>query len=166
MLLKDKLNPGILKACVRYFLSSFYFSTNDSPSETWKMFLFHLKSCFCSWDIQIFVFLFSCPFSPVSHCFRGWSKKNLKVYDLKNCLNKTLITYFAWYLGKEKRCGIETSPIDRELNKEPFYEKIIQKIVPNPFLVLLNNPKQPLDTRNSFKNKVFWKRIIKKPLKS
>ena len=41
-----------------------------------------------------------------------------------------------------------------------------QKLPPDPFLILLNNPKQPLHTINSFKNKVFWKRTIKKPLKS
>ena len=41
-----------------------------------------------------------------------------------------------------------------------------QKLVPDPFLILLNNPKQPLHARKSFKNKTFWKRIIKKPLKS
>ena len=38
-----------------------------------------------------------------------------------------------------------------------------QKLVPDPFLVLVNNPKQPLHARNSFKNKIFSKRIIKKP---
>ena len=41
-----------------------------------------------------------------------------------------------------------------------------QKLVPDPFLILLNNQKKPLHASNSFKNKVFWKRIIKKPLKS
>ena len=29
-----------------------------------------------------------------------------------------------------------------------------------PFLILLNNPKQPLHARNSFTNQIFWKRII------
>ena len=39
----------ILKVCVRYFLSIFYFPPNDSPSETMKnVFLFHLKSSFRS----------------------------------------------------------------------------------------------------------------------
>ena len=41
-----------------------------------------------------------------------------------------------------------------------------QKLVPGPFLILLNNPKEPLHARNSFENKIFWKMIIKKPLKS
>ena len=45
-------------------------------------------------------------------------------------------------------------------------ENVHQKLVPNPFLILLNNPKHPFGARNSFKNKVFSKRIIKKPLKS
>ena len=36
-----------------------------------------------------------------------------------------------------------------------------QKLAPDPFLILLNNPKQPLHARNSFKNQIFWKTIIK-----
>ena len=43
------------KACVRYFLSNFIFSPNDSPLKTEKYFLFHLKSSFRSRDIQIFL---------------------------------------------------------------------------------------------------------------
>ena len=35
--LKISENPlDVLKACVRYFLSNFYFSPNDSPSKTMK----------------------------------------------------------------------------------------------------------------------------------
>ena len=41
-----------------------------------------------------------------------------------------------------------------------------QKPVPDPSLILVNNPKQPLYVINSFKNKIIWKRIIKKPYKS
>ena len=40
------------------------------------------------------------------------------------------------------------------------------KLVPDPFLILLNKTKQPLHERNYFKNKVFRKKIIKKPWKS
>ena len=47
-------------------------------------------SQYCSQDIQIFVFPSSPLFLPVSHCFRAWSKINLKVYDIINCLNKNL----------------------------------------------------------------------------
>ena len=93
-----------------------------------KCFLFHLKSSFRSQDIQIFVFPSSPLFLPVSHCFRGWSKINLKVYDIINCLNKNLIIHFVWYLEKEKRYNIETLSIDRVLNEEHFYGKIMQKM--------------------------------------
>ena len=99
-----------LKACVCYFLSNFYFWPNDSP------FLAYL----C---ISIFP-----SFSPVSHCFIGWSKIILKVYDVNNCQNKNLITHFVWYLKKEKRYEIETSIIDIVLNKEHFYGKVMQKM--------------------------------------
>ena len=64
-------------------------------------------------------------------------------------------------------CDIETLSMDRELNKENFYgnhaENVDQKLAPDPFLILINNPKKPLHARNSFKSKVFLKRIIKKP---
>ena len=90
------------KACVRYFLPNFCFSPHDKPFKNYeKMFLFHLKSSFRFRDIKIFVSLSSPLFLPVSNCFRGWSKENLKVYDVINCLNKNLITYFVWYLEKE-----------------------------------------------------------------
>ena len=61
-------------------------------------------------------------------CFRGWFKKNPKVYGIINCLNKNLITHFVWYLKKEIRCDIETLSIDRVLNTEHFYGKIMQKM--------------------------------------
>ena len=118
------------KPCVRYCFSNFYFSPNDSHSEIMKnVFLFHQKTSVHSQDIQIFLF-FSAPlFFPVSHCFRGcWFKKNFKVCDIINCLIKNLITHFVWYLEKEIRCDIEALSIDRELNKEHFYGKIMQKM--------------------------------------
>ena len=60
-----------------------------------NVFLFHLKSSFRSQDIQIFVIPSSPLFLPISHCFTGSSKKNLKAYDIINCLNKNLITHFV-----------------------------------------------------------------------
>ena len=33
-------------------------------------------------------------------------------------------------------------------------ENVHQKLVPGPFLILVNNPKQPLHARNSFENKI------------
>ena len=114
-----------------------------------KLFLFLRYSTFC---------IFGFPsFFPVSHCFRGWFKKNLKVYDVINCLNKNLITHFVWYLEKEIRFDIETLSIDRVLNT-----KWKNHAAPDQFLILLYNQ----IARNSFGNKIFWKRIIKKPLKS
>ena len=45
-----------------------------------------------------------------------------------NCPNKNLITHFVSYLEKEKRYDIETLSIDRVLNKEHFYGKVMQKM--------------------------------------
>ena len=120
---------GFVKAYVHYFLSNFYFLTKWCPSKSMKnVFLFHLKSSFHSRDIQILLFSPTPLFLPISHCFRGWSDINLKDYDIINCLNKSLITHFVWYLGKEKIYDIETLSIGRVLNKEPFYGKIKQKM--------------------------------------
>ena len=98
--------------------------------KLWKKNLFHLKSSFRSWDIQIFVFSSSPLFFPVSHCFRGWFKKNVKVCDVIICLNKDLITHFVWYFEKEIRCYIEILAIDRLLNTEHFYEKLCRECAP------------------------------------
>ena len=142
-----------IKACICYFLTNFYLSPNDSPSETVEDVFYFIEKALFVLKIfnQIFVFPSSPHFLPVSHCFRGWSKINLKVYDVINCLNKNLITHFVWYLEKEKSYDIETLSIDRVLNKKHFYGKIIQKmyvhqkLVLDPFFILVDNPKQPLD---------------------
>ena len=92
------------------------------------------KSSFCSRDIQICVCSSSILFLPVSHCFTGWSKKNLKVFDVINSLNKNL-THFVWYLEKKIRCDIETLSIDRVFNKED-YQKALKKLT----LIFLSSP--------------------------
>ena len=117
ILLKCAAIRKIFKACVRHFLTNFCFSPNDSPSKTMKDVLFHLKSCFCSWDIQFSVFPSSLLFIPVIHCFRAWSKINLKN-----------LTHFAWYLGREKSYDNENLSIDRVLNMDHFLWKIMQKM--------------------------------------
>ena len=136
----------------------FLFCIKWKPFKNYKKcFLLHLESSFPPRDIQIFVFSSSPLFFPVSHSFRGGSKKNIKFYDIIDCLNMNLITNFVWYLEKEIRCDMETLSTDRELNKENFYRKIMQhqKQAPDPFLILLNNWKQSSHARNSFKNKTF-----------
>ena len=117
----------IYKACVCYFLSNFHFSPNDIPSKTINVFYF-IKEALLILKILKFLYFHLPLFFPVSHCVRGWSKKNLKNYDVINCLNENLITHFVLYLEKEIRCDIETLSIDRELNKEHFNRKIMQKM--------------------------------------
>ena len=34
-------------------------------------------------------------------------------------------------------------------------QNVHQKLVPDPFLILVNSPKLPLHARNSFKNEIF-----------
>ena len=103
---RNMLPTKYLKACFCYFLSNFYFSPNDSSSKTIKnVFDFIWKALFI---LEIFKFLSFCLplFFPVSHCFIGWFKKNLKIYNVMICLNKNLITCFVLYLEEEIRCDI------------------------------------------------------------
>ena len=44
--------------------------------------------------------------------------------------------------------------------KKKHAENVNEKLIPDPFLVLVNNPKQPLHTRNCFTNHIFWKSHI------
>ena len=155
--------------CPAFFINFLFYQMIALHKSYEKCFLFHLKSSFRSRDIQIFVFPSSPLFLPVSHCFRAWSKINLKVYDVINCLNKNLIIHLVWYLEKEKRCDIETLSIDRVLNKEHFYgkyaEHMHQKLVPDPLLILVNNPKHSLHAINFFEKRYF-ERGFSKSLKS
>ena len=41
-------------------------------------------------------------------------------------------------------------------------ENVYQKLVPDPFLILVNSKKWQMHASNSFENNIFWKRIIKK----
>ena len=88
-----------------------------------KLFFFSRYSKFC-----ISIFPSFSPCQRIRACFRAWSKINLKVYDIIKCLNKNLITHLVWHFEKEERYGIETLSIDRVLNKEHFYGKIMQKM--------------------------------------
>ena len=111
---------------------------------------------FHSWDIQIFVFPSSPLFSPVKHYFGAWSKINLKICDVINCLNKILITHFVWHHEKEKGMTLKLFPLIEYIKKGTFLWKshadnVLWKLVPYPFLILVNNPKQPLLARNSLK---------------
>ena len=143
------------KACVRYFLTNFYLSRNDSPLKTMKaVFNFILKALFV---LEIFKFLYFhllLFFSLSIHCFRASSKINLKVYEIINCLNKNLIIHVVWYLEKKKRYVIETLSIDRVLNKDHFMEKswrkCAPKVSPRPLFYFAKQPKTAIACKKFF----------------
>ena len=110
-----------------FFIFAFFTKWQSFKNDE-RYFLFHLKSSFPSRDNQIFVFPPSPIFFPVCHCLRARPKINLKDSDVISCLNNKFMTHFVWYLEKEKRYDIETLAIDTVLNKEHFYEKIVQKM--------------------------------------
>ena len=117
-----------LKLVSAIFIKFLLFHQMIALQKPWKMLFISSKSSFPSWDIQFFVILSFPIFLPVGHCFRGWSKINLKVHDVIICLNKSSITHFVWYLENKKRYDIETLSIDGVSDKEHFYRKIMQKM--------------------------------------
>ena len=152
-----------LKFVSTIFYQIFIFHQMIVLQKLWKIFFISSKKIFSFLRYSnFFLFLSSPLFLPVSHCFRGCSKINLKVYDVINCLNKNFLTHFVRYLRKEKGYGIKTLSMNRVLNKEHFYGKSCRrctpKAYPRPLLILVNNPKQPSHARNFSK----YKNILKK----
>ena len=148
MLMCGGQNSWFYKASLKLVSAIFYqfviFHQMIAPQKLWKIFFIWSKILFSFLRYSHFSIFVLLSLFPVSHCFRGWSKKYLKIHDVINCLIKNLITHFVWYLDKEIKCDIETLSIDRQLNMENFYAK------PRPLYILLNNPKQPLHTRKYF----------------
>ena len=116
----------VIKAWVRYFLKIFSLSPNVSPSKTMKDVFISSKKLF-SFSRYLNFCIFPL-FLPVSHCVRAWSKINLQVYDVNNCLSNNLIRHFVLYLETKKRYDIETLSTDKLWNKTNFHGKIMQKI--------------------------------------
>ena len=131
------------------------------------MLLFHLKSSFRYWDIQIFVFPSFALFLQVDYCFGGPLLINLKVYDAVNCLNKDIMTHCliswegkkVWHWHFVHRWSIK----QKIFSWENHAEKLLKKLVPYLFIIFVNNPKQLLHARNSFK-KGIMKEAYKKTL--
>ena len=76
---------GSLKFVSAIFYQIFIFSPNDTPSKTVKNVLFHLKSSFCSQDIQIFV-IFPLPLHTFQVQKNKWKWNNLRSHELA-CIN-------------------------------------------------------------------------------
>ena len=118
----------LLKLVSAIFYQIFISHQMRALQKLWKMFFISSKKLFSFSRYSNFCISIFPLFLPVSHCFRGWMKINVKFYDVINCLNKNLITHFVWYLEKETRYDIETLSIDRVLNKEHLFLKIMQKM--------------------------------------
>ena len=114
-----------VKAFVRYFYQIFIFSPIDSPAKTMKNTSYFIKKAL--FVLEIIKFLYFHPSLFFFHCFRRWSKINLKVYDTINCLNKNSITHFVWYLEKEKGVTLKLCPQMEYQIKNIFMEKSCRK---------------------------------------
>ena len=117
-----------LKLVSVIFYQIFIFHQIITLQKLWNIFFISSEKLFSFSRYSNFCISALPSFFPVSNCFRGWSRKILKAYDIISCLNKNLATHFVWYLQKEIRRDIETLSIDRVLNKEHFYGEIMQKM--------------------------------------
>ena len=124
-----KLSNGkTLKLVSAIFYQLFICHQRIALQKLWKLFFISSKKLFSFSRYAIFCLSVFPFFLSVSHCFGGWSKINLKVCDIINCLNKNSITHFVWCLEKERSYDIEPLSIDRVLNEKHFYSKIIKKM--------------------------------------
>ena len=97
-----------LKLVSAIFYQNFIFHQMIAPQKLWKIFISSKKLFSFSRYSNFCIFVFPSFFSCLSHCFRGWFKKNPKVCDVINCLDRNLITHYVFSLEKEKRCNIKT----------------------------------------------------------
>ena len=72
---------------------------------------------------------------------------------------------FCFISWEGKKYDIKTFPTDRVLNQETIVckynaENVHKKLASESFLILINNPKQPLHGRNSFKNKYILRKKV------
>ena len=113
-----------LKLVSAIFIKFLFFQQMIALQKLWKMLFISSKKLFSFLRYSFFVFLAFPLFLPVDHCFGGWSKINLKVHDIVNCLNKNCTTHFVWYLIKEKRgMTLKPCPLTEYQIKNLFIEK-------------------------------------------
>ena len=88
------IQVNLLKLVPAILYQTFIFLQVIALQKLWKMFSISSKKLYSFLRYSNFcIFVFHS--STVSHCFRGCSKKNLKVYDVINCLSKNLMTHFV-----------------------------------------------------------------------
>ena len=144
-------NTKIICFCPLFF---FFYSPNNSPYKFMKNASYFIwRAFFYSQDIRIFIFP---SFPLVIHCLKKWSKKNLKVHDVINCLNKNLKTYClitwegkkVWYLNLLNSWSIKLGTF--------LWKKIYRKCASNTCPIALYNFGQLPKSANACKN-LFWK---------
>ena len=126
-----------------------------------KCFLFNQKSSFCSQVNQVFFYFRPSIFYSLSALLQRMI--NLKVYDTIMCLNKNSIKIFCLISWEGKKVWHWNFVRRWSIKKGTFLyaENMQQKLVPDIFIILVNNPKQPLHARNFFKVRFFERRLSK-----
>ena len=151
--------------CPLFFIKSLFFHQMIALQKLWKMFFISSKKLFF-----LFKFLYFCRllfFSLSTIALQVDQKKilSLRRHQLSKKELNNIFCVISWEGNNVWRWNLVhwwnikwgTS------SWQNHAENVYQKLVPDPFLILLCNLKQPLHARYSFKNKVFWKKTIKKP---
>ena len=100
-----------LKLVSTIFYQVFIFHQMIALQKLWKMFFISSKKLFLFSRYSDFCISVFCLFLRVSHCFRGWSKINLEIYDVFNCLWKNVITYLFDILRRKQGMTLKLCPL-------------------------------------------------------
>ena len=118
----------LLKFVSAIFYQIFIFHQMIAIQKLWKIIFVSSKKALFVLEIFKFFYIRPSLFFALSAIALEIDSRKMLVYDVVNCLNKNLNTHYVWYLEKEIRCDIGTLSIDRVLNIEHFYGKIMQKM--------------------------------------
>ena len=118
----------LLKFVSAIFYQIFIFHQMIAIQKLWKIIFVSSKKALFVLEIFKFLYIHPSLFFALSAIALEIDSRKMLVYDVVNCLNKNLNTHYVWYLEKEIRCDIGTLSIDRVLNTEHFYGKIMQKM--------------------------------------
>ena len=120
----DKLPPRIIKyrddkncdskafkACVRYFLTNYHFSPNDSPSKTMKHVFISSKKLFSSSRYSNFCIFIFPSFSPCQPLLQSLIQDKSSSLHVINCLNMNLKNILFDILRMKKGMTLKLYPL-------------------------------------------------------
>ena len=117
--------------------------------------MFFISSKKALFVLETFKFLYiQLPFNLSLSTLDLEDDSSFKVYNV-SCLNKSLITQFVWYSRRKQDMTLKLCQLIEYYVGYIFIENhaeiMHRKRVWDPYLILVNNPKEPLHVRNCLK---------------